>query len=126
MTIIHIMQLNAVSITEIIYFLYIFIGRPYNDNVVLELPRQIATTMDSGVSSCLLMLHTGICPLDGIKFPMGLDAYSLGNESFSNNQKTPSMSYFRHVSFDDSWEKSDSIYTNAPTPGQRNSRYYKR
>ena len=85
------------------------------------MPRQIATTMDSGVSSCLLMLHTGICPLDGIKFPMGLDAYSLGNESFSNNQKTPSMSYFRHVSFDDSWEKSDSIYTNAPTQGQRNS-----
>ena len=31
------------------------------------------------------------------------------------------MSYFRHVSFDDSWEKSDTIYTNAPTQGQRNS-----
>ena len=52
---------------------------------------------------------------------MGLDAYGLGNESFSNNQKTPSMSYFRHVSFDDSWEKSDSIYSNAPTQGLRNS-----
>ena len=70
-------------------FLY-FIGRRQNDNVILELPRQIATAMDSGVSSCLLMLHPGICPLDCIKFPMGLDAYGLGNESFSNNQKTPS------------------------------------
>ena len=85
------------------------------DDSMIGLPLPNTRDRDSGVSSDNSAYSTEMSTPAGIDFSRRSSAYSIGYECSTINRNMPAVPYYRQISFDHAYEKSDSTSTDGPT-----------
>ena len=93
----------------------------HTDHSTIGLPLPNTRDRDSGVSSDNSAYSTEMSTPAGIDFSRRSSAYSIGYECSTINRNMPNVPYYRQISFDNAYEKSDSTSTDGPTVSKSKS-----